>query len=346
MGGGSSSGGCAAGWCKGDNGVCYNITDQTDRIEGIKNGINTTLSTIKIKLDKIDSSSTSDSYINTYNNIYVKNFNDSKTNQSTAQTNQITSYNKLSNYQNNEYSNAIKAMNKAIINLYTTLQARQKLEADRKNKLDEYVRDYIAKEKEISKTQGEINVETKNINAIVSNINTEKANLKQSLDTADYNNNQINNQKKEIIDTSYTIAYYEHLLYEAYLNIYNAVNIQNLTLRNNLTIKNDEYSTDNTLYSYQKKRIEFYQNINTFLFYFYYLLIIILVIVILKGNDTSILVKLTLFRLFVIVLILYPLFIIRIQNFLYYVAKRVYAHLFMYDNMKHYDVATISTNVK
>ena len=73
MGGGSSSGGCAAGWCKGDNGVCYNITDQTDRIEGIKNGINTTLSTIKIKLDKIDSSSTSDSYINTYNNIYVKN---------------------------------------------------------------------------------------------------------------------------------------------------------------------------------------------------------------------------------------------------------------------------------
>jgi hypothetical protein len=332
MGGGSSS----------SNLTCH--TDQTDRINGCKQDIYDLIDDINKKRKNLN--------IVDYQNLINGDFKSAVKNQFNAQAahdpykSQQDEYNRLVDYQGGSYQIGMSDLNKALTQLYSTLQARQKKEADRKAALDGYVNEYIVKEKAISNLQSQINTQTYNVNMTSRDITNAKTALKNSLNVADYNNKKVNDQKKEIIDASYTIAYYEHLLYEAYLNIYNAVNIQNLTLRNNLTMKDDQYSTDNSLYIYQKNRIDFYKNINTFLFYFYYLLIIILIIIIIKGNDSAIIVKLTLFRLFVVMLILYPLFIIRFQNFIYFVAKLVYTHLFMYDNMTHFETPVLTTNIK
>jgi hypothetical protein len=137
----------------------------------------------------------------------------------------------------------------------------------------------------------------------------------------------INIVKGNIIDKSYSVSYFENLLLQSYKELYDAINIENHVLINNKNIKTDAYSTDNSKYSYEKEKIKYYENINTFLFYFYYLLIIVLVTVVLKFNDTSILIKLTFFRIFAILLILYPLFILKFQNYIYKLFSYLYSYL-------------------
>ena len=128
----------------------------------------------------------------------------------------------------------------------------------------------------------------------------------------------INANKKDILKKSNSIVYFENLLLAAYLEIYNSVLGQNKAIVNNQSSRIDMYSIDNSTYVYQQKRIQFYKNLNTGLFFTYYFLILVLVYVILRLNsENSILVKLTLFRLFVVILIAYPLFILRFQHFIY-----------------------------
>lgn len=134
----------------------------------------------------------------------------------------------------------------------------------------------------------------------------------------DDNTNRINTDKKSILDKSYLINYFENLLLSSYLHIFDSINSQNYALDNNAGVRANMYSTDNSTYVYQQDRISFYKNLNTGLFYTYYILIVLLIYVILRLNQTThILVKLTLFRFFVIILILFPLFGLKFERFIY-----------------------------
>jgi predicted nucleic acid-binding Zn-ribbon protein len=138
----------------------------------------------------------------------------------------------------------------------------------------------------------------------------------------------INNLKSDILVKSNSISYFKSLLTAAYIEIYNSISGQNHALINSQSSRNDVYSIDNSTYIYQQNRIQFFKNINTGLFYTYYLFIIILVYVIIKlNNSDSILVKLTLFRIFVVILLIYPLFIMRFQNFIYNIFHYFYTRL-------------------
>jgi hypothetical protein len=126
------------------------------------------------------------------------------------------------------------------------------------------------------------------------------------------NNNNIDMQR-----ASFSIAYLEYLLIDAYKQIYRSVYFENVSVSDGLPLRFDNNINQFSINNYQTQRIQFYKDINTFLFYFYYVMIIVLVIVVLKFNSTTLLIKLTLFRVFAILLILYPLFIIHFQNFIY-----------------------------
>jgi ferritin-like metal-binding protein YciE len=164
-----------------------------------------------------------------------------------------------------------------------------------------------------------------NIDNLVQNIETLLAqtgknysDIDKLIKQNDITMNNINSNKKDILQKSNSIVYFENLLLAAYLEIYNSVVGQNRAISNNKSSRVDMYSIDNSTYVYQQKRIQFYKNLNTGLFFTYYVLILVLVYVILKlDSENSILVKLTLFRLFVVILIAYPLFILRFQHFIY-----------------------------
>jgi hypothetical protein len=152
----------------------------------------------------------------------------------------------------------------------------------------------------------------------------------------DINLNILNNDKKitdinkvkgDITNKSYSVSFFENLLLQSYLALYEAVKVENHVLINNKNIKTDAYSTDNTKYIYETDKSKYYENINTFLFYFYYLLIIILMFVIFKFNDTNIFFKLTFFPIFAIILILYPLFILKFQNYIHNLFSYIYSYL-------------------
>ena len=84
--------------------------------------------------------------------------------------------------------------------------------------------------------------------------------------------NNINTQKKQILDKSYSISYFENLLLAAYLQIFDSVNAQNHALENSQGVRANMYSTDNSTFVYQQDRISFYKNLNTGLFFLYYIL--------------------------------------------------------------------------
>jgi hypothetical protein len=200
------------------------------------------------------------------------------------------------------------------------------LEAQAKTKGDKYNGDVSNFNTEIKSLHDDITSLTDKIGNIYLNINS----LNKSNDVI---TNSINTDKKSIIDKSYSISYFENLLLAAYLQIFDAVNAQNHALANNQGVRANIYSIDNSTYLYQQERISFYKNLNTGLFYTYYLLIVLLVYVILKLNQTtSILVKLTLFRLFVIILILFPLFGVRFERFIYNIFSILY-NRFSFSNL-------------
>jgi hypothetical protein len=166
------------------------------------------------------------------------------------------------------------------------------------------------------------------INQLLDKINEKYGGIKDNIEKNDVTINKINANKKEILQKSNSIVYFENLLLAAYLEIYNSVLGQNKAIVNNQSSRIDMYSIDNSTYVYQQKRIQFYKNLNTGLFFTYYALILVLVYVIIRLNsENSILVKLTLFRLFVVILIGYPLFILRFQKFIYSLFHYFYERL-------------------
>lgn len=297
-------------------------TDQGGRIDDIKNDIYKLIDQINDQRSKL----TRSDY-----NPYIDRFNQAVNNQQAQQNNLVEPVNRIKGYQNNQYVTAASNLNNTINDLNGTLIARKQKEQERKAAIDKYIQEYIIKEKLISEKKVGINSDLSIVNNTNNKIKNAKGELLNSLNNADNLNTKINEKKKELLDTSYTVAYFEHLLYEAFLNIFNAVQIQNLTLIYNQSLRDDQYSTDNTLFTYQKGRIGFFRGINTFLFYFYYFLIAILIYVVVTSKDTSILTKLTLYRLFIVILIFYPIFILRFQHLMYYIFNYLYDNTLTYD---------------
>lgn len=136
----------------------------------------------------------------------------------------------------------------------------------------------------------------------------------------------INKIKGNIINDSYSVSFFENLMLLSYKELYDAVYTENNVLLNNKTIKTNSYSTDNSSYIYETDKIKYYENINTFLFYFYYLLFIILIVVVFKYNTTNMMIKLTFFRIFAVIILIYPIFIFRFQNYIYALITTIYSY--------------------
>lgn len=180
-----------------------------------------------------------------------------------------------------------------------------------------------------TKYEGQIKELNTIINGLISQIKDKYGNIDSLIASHDLKIENINEIKGNIVNQSYSVSFFENLLIQSYKQLYDAIYTENKVLLNNKSIKFDMYSTDNSRYLYEIDKIKFYENINTFLFYFYYLLIIIFLIVVLKFNDTSMLLKLTFFRVFAVLLILYPLFILRIQDYIYKLFGYLYSfHIF------------------
>ena len=183
---------------------------------------------------------------------------------------------------------------------------------------EKYIKDFTDFSNNIDVLKKDVTSLTTDITDLTNDLSKIYGNIEsQNIINNNYTN-KINTQKKHILDKSYSISYFENLLLAAYLQIFDSVNAQNHALENSKGVRANMYSTDNSTFVYQQDRISFYKNLNTGLFFLYYILIVLLVYVILKLNQTtSILVKLTLFRLFVIILILFPLFGLRFERFIY-----------------------------
>lgn len=161
------------------------------------------------------------------------------------------------------------------------------------------------------------NIEVNTIRPKITNIEGKYEEIKEIVKNNDKAAILSNNKKTDIQQASFSIAYLEYLVIDAYKQLYRSVYYENVSVGDGIKQRFDNHTNQFSINNYQNNRIQFYKNINTFLFYFYYIMIIALVIVVLKFNSTSLLIKLTFFRVFAIILILYPLFIIRLQNFIY-----------------------------
>jgi hypothetical protein len=180
-----------------------------------------------------------------------------------------------------------------------------------------------------TKYEGEIKDLNTKKDGLLTEINKKYGSINPLIASHDSTIKDINVIKGNIVNQSYSVSFFENLLIQSYKELYDAIYTENKVLLNNKSIKFDMYSTDNSRYLYEIDKIKFYENINTFLFYFYYLLIIIFLVVVLKYNYTSMLIKLTFFRIFAVLLILYPLFILRIQDYIYKLFGYLYSfHIF------------------
>jgi hypothetical protein len=215
-------------------------------------------------------------------------------------------YNNIDSAQHN--INAINKVLKKYDENVINLSAAKKLYEDTKSQ-------YNTTDNEMNE---QIQSQIQTIETLISQTGVNYQQIEGLIQKNDVTVNNINSNKKDILQKSNSIVYFENLLLAAYLEIYNSVLGQNKAIVNNQGSRTDMYSIDNSTYVYQQKRIQFYKNLNTGLFFTYYALILILVYVILRlDSENSILVKLTVFRLFVVILIAYPLFILRFQGFIY-----------------------------
>ena len=171
------------------------------------------------------------------------------------------------------------------------------------------------------------NIDNNEILPRISQIDGHYKNIINNVKANDMTAINSNATKTDIQRASFSIAYLEYLLMDAYKQIYRSIYYENVSVENGIKPRFDIHINQFSINNYQNQRIQFYKNINTFLFYFYYIMIIALVIVVLKFNSTSILIKLTFFRVFAILLILYPLFIIHLQNFIYKFIKLLISKL-------------------
>jgi len=190
-----------------------------------------------------------------------------------------------------------------------------------KGEVDQLYRDIGDKVNELDRINNDITTLNDNILNHEHNIESDYEIINTEITENDKKIIDSNKARTDINRASFSIAYLEKLLLSSYNLIYRAIHYENSSIDNG---KNDrENNNANNLSNdvYQTDRVNFYKNINTFLFYFYYLMIIALVIVVLKFNESSLLIKLTFFRVFAILLILYPIFIIPFQDFVYWFVK-------------------------
>ena len=210
--------------------------------------------------------------------------------------------------------------------LKNTNDATEQKYIKEQNKLSDEV---IALIKKINSLVSELNGLTSDVNYLekneilprISQIEQQYATIKNNVNKNDQAAMNSDKSKTDIQRASFSIAYLEYLLMDAYKRIYRSIYYENVSAGNGIKPRFDVNVNQISINNYQNDRIQFYKNINTFLFYFYYAMIIALVIVVLKFNSTSILIKLTFFRVFAIILILYPLFIIQFQNFIFKLIK-------------------------
>lgn len=178
-----------------------------------------------------------------------------------------------------------------------------------------------------SKTSEIDNLDKFEILPRITQIEGQYANITKNVRDNDKTAIQNDKIKTDLQRGSYSVAYLEYLVMEAYKQLYRSIYYENVSAENGIKPRFDININQLSINNYQNHRIQFYKNINTFLFYFYYVMIIALVIVVLKFNSTTLLIKLTFFRFFAIILILYPLFIIQFQNFIYKFIKYLISKL-------------------
>jgi len=168
----------------------------------------------------------------------------------------------------------------------------------------------------------ENNEKLNDIDVQISNLKNINTNLKNEIELLhnNINNNikkneeKINILKKDIILNSNSLPYLQESLLQSYSSFYDSKNIENKSLESNKDIQKENNSIDKSIYFYKKDKITFYKNINTFLFYLYFVLIIILLVIVFKYRNKLELLKMNYFRVFLVILIVYPFFILRFQN--------------------------------
>ena len=108
-----------------------------------------------------------------------------------------------------------------------------------------------------------------------------------------------------------------------YIQLYNAVKLQNDILTDEHIRQRDTYSTDNQKVKYQSANIDFYYALNQILWWIYYIVIlgVFYCIVFGKAKEGSIQ-----YRLFLVLwAITFPYIIVPIETFLYWLFSYFYA---------------------
>jgi hypothetical protein len=209
---------------------------------------------------------------------------------------------------------------------------------------------YNKKKSENNKKLNEINVQFSSFTNINTSLKNDIELLYRNIDSNIQKNeeyiNNINNLKKDITSNSYSIPYLQDLLLQTYSSFYDAINIENKSLDSNKDLRKENYSIDKSLYFYKEDKIIFYKNINTFLFYLYFVLIIILLVIVFKYRNQLELLKMKYFRVFLVILIVYPFFILRFQN-LFFNLFNNYIYLNIsddYDNNEYRNIVGTSSS--
>jgi len=156
----------------------------------------------------------------------------------------------------------------------------------------------------------------KTINQLLIKIKEKYGEIDLNIVKNDNKIDEINQIKENISKQTYSVSFFENLLIQSYKQLYDAIYVENKVLLNNNSMKQDIYSTDNSKYIYETSKINFYENFNTFLFYFYYILIFVSIIVI-GIYNINLLTTFSIFHVLLLILILYPIYILKYQNFLY-----------------------------
>lgn len=119
---------------------------------------------------------------------------------------------------------------------------------------------------------------------------------------------------------SYSVAYFENLLLAAYRMMYGAIASENAVLTQNKEVHERFNKTDNRTYIYQQQRAQFFKNLNTWFFYIYYVLLIAVFVYV---HQQTPLLDTNYYRLFFLILFLYPILIYRFQILVQWIYNRV-----------------------
>jgi hypothetical protein len=267
--------------------------NQGERIDELRDEINDSLNTIRQRLYRIndDGAHGLNNYFVTLRNLYGGNGNDGD-----------DYYAYVSKHPNTNNSNFINVLGN---NEYYFNNVDNNLKGSIQNYYDTSMNNTRAFDDKI-----------KTINELLIKIKEKYGDIDLNILKNDNKINEINQIKENISKQTYSVSFFENLLIQSYKQLYNAIYVENKVLFNNNSMKQDIYSTDNSKYTYETSKINFYENFNTFLFYFYYILIFLSIIVI-GIYNINLLTTFSIFHVLLLILILYPIYILKYQNFLY-----------------------------